>query len=85
MHNWEPPKNPFDDEPAELTSYQWSVIRTGLYFLIFSTLLQGAAIWVISQILETSGILSGSLAWTEAMIVSAVAVAISVWKKTFFK
>lgn len=85
MHNWEPPKNPFVEEKEELTAYQWSVIRTGLLFLIFSTLLQGAGIWVISQILETSGILSGSLAWTEAMVLSAVAVAIGVWKKTFFK
>jgi hypothetical protein len=85
MHNWEPPANPFEEKKEELTSYQWSVIRTGFYFLIFSTLLQGAAIWVISQILETSGILSGSLEWTEAMIVSAVAVAIGIWKKTFFK
>lgn len=85
MHNWEPPANPFEEKNEALTSYQWSVIRTGFYFLIFSTLLQGAAIWVISQILETSGILSGSLAWTESMIVSAVVVAIGIWKKTFFK
>jgi hypothetical protein len=84
MHNWDAPKNPLEDK-EELTAYQWSVIRTGLFFLVFSTLLQGAGIWVISQILETSGILSGSLAWTEAMVLSAVAVAIGVWKKTFFK
>jgi|LakMenEpi03Aug12_release.lakeMendotaPanAssembly.Ray.scaffolds.fasta_scaffold2392767_1 hypothetical protein len=85
MHNWEPPKNPFEEETAELTAYQWSVIRTGLLFLIFSTLLQGAGIWAISQILESSEILSGSLEWTEAMVVSAIAVVMAVWKKTFFK
>lgn len=87
MHNnWAPPSNPFEEEPSEkLSAYEWAVVRTGLYFLVISTLLGGVAIWGVAKILNNSGIISGHLSWHGAVLISGLGLVTGLWKKTFFK
>ncbi len=79
--DWDAPEYSSADERA----YAWDVIKTGIRFLVFTCLLYTLAIWGISNLLVKSGILSGSISWHYAGIISLGIILLRLWDKSFFK
>lgn len=76
---------PAPDAEEENEAYQWAVIRTGLYFIIFSILLYSVFVYLGIRILNNSGIISGYLSWPQTSGLVAIFIFMRAWNKTFFK
>jgi hypothetical protein len=76
---------PAPQEEEETPEFRWAVIRTGLYFIVFSVLLFSLFLWLTSAVLENAGILSGSLTWTQSCALVAMFIFSRTWSRTFFK
>lgn len=74
-----------DENEEENVEYQWAVVRSGLYFIIFSILLYSLFVWVAAGILKNSEIISGRLSWTGACSLVGMWIFYRIWNKTFFK
>ena len=79
MSDWGPPAG--DD----VQSFRWVIIRTGMYFMIITSVLFGFLFWAAAKILEDSEIISGSLSWRYSIFFGFVSVFVTIWKKTFFR
>lgn len=71
--------------PEEERQYLLDVIKTGIRFMIFSIMGMTVFLWVAANILSKSGIIGGSISWTNCGILAFSAVLIRLWNSTFFK
>ena len=74
-----------DDDSANERAYAWDVVKTGFRFIVFTCLLYTLIIWGFSNLLDKSNILSGSVSWQQAGIMSFGLIFLRIWNKTFFK
>ena len=81
FEDWDAPELSSADERA----YLWDVVKTGIRLLVFTCLLYTIGIWGFSNLLVRSGILSDSVSWHYAGIISFGIVVLRLWNKTFFK
>ena len=81
FEDWDAPELSSADERA----YLLDVVKTGIRFLVFTCLLYTVGIWGFSNLLVRSGILSDSVSWHYAGIISFGIVVLRLWNKTFFK
>ena len=71
--------------PEEERQYMMDVIKAGLRFLIITAFFYTGAIWVVSRILNNSGIIDGALSWGSAAIIGVGGIILRTWDRTFFK
>lgn len=83
FEDWDAPD--FSPSSAEERAYAWDVIKTGMRFLIFTTLLYTLIIWGFVNLLFRSDILSGDISWHYAGILSFGVIVLRLWNKAFFK
>jgi hypothetical protein len=81
FEDWDAPELSSADERA----YLWDIVKTGIRLLVFTCLLYTIGIWGFSNLLVRSGILSDSVSWHYAGIISFGIVVLRLWNKTFFK
>lgn len=74
-----------ENDAADQRAYAWDLIKTGLRFLVFTCLLYTFIIWGFTNLLVDSDILSGSVSWLHAGVMSLGIILIRMWDKTFFK
>jgi hypothetical protein len=71
--------------PEEERSYQIDMIKTGIRFFIFTSVLYAFLLWVVSIMLVRSNIIDGSISWTNSAIIAFLATFVRVWDRTFLK
>jgi|688.fasta_scaffold1083559_2 hypothetical protein len=81
FEDWDAPELSSADERA----YLLDVVKTGIRFLVFTCLLYTVGIWGFSNLLVRSDILSGSISWQHAGIMSFGIVVLRLWNKSLFK
>jgi hypothetical protein len=74
-----------DDDSANERAYAWDVVKTGFRFLVFTCLLYTLIIWGFSNLLVRSNILSGSVSWQYAGVISLGIIFLRVWNRALFK
>lgn len=82
--DWDPYED-IDVSDSEQRAYAWDVIKTGLRFLIFTTVLYTLCIWGFSNLLQRSNIISGNIDWHAAGIIGFGIIFLRLWDRTFFK
>lgn len=85
FEDWELKTPNLSATAAEERAYAWDVVKTGFRFLIFTCLLYTFIIWGFTNLLVKSDILSGSVSWHHAGLMSLGIVFLKMWNQTFFK
>jgi hypothetical protein len=71
--------------PEEERQYALDIVKQGIRFMIFSVLATTAFLWVVTNILANSNLISSSISWVNCGILSFFYVVLRVWNSTFFK
>ena len=71
--------------PEEERQYLLDIVKQGIRFIIFSVLATTVFLWVVTNILSDSNVISQSISWVNCGILSLFYVVLRVWNSTFFK
>ena len=71
--------------PEEERQYALDIVKQGIRFIIFSVLATTVFLWVITNILADSNVISQSISWVNCGILSLFYVVLRVWNSTFLK